>query len=416
MIGNILWQSKKIALIEAGPLGKELTSFATALDQQRYAKKTIRSYLRELHLFFQWLDNADVQPKDITDYVIERYVNHLAVKYSDRKRKRDAGVTAIRAFMRYLESTGELCHSAKCDNWTQAKEWLRRYGDYLERVQGLMPGTRRQYLLIADRFLKAQTTNETVDWSAVTADTIIDFAKKDMAQRKGFGPHRTATALRSFLRFLVSQGAVKPGLEAVIPTVRTWTHAGLPQHFRQSEIERVLAVCSGATGIERRNYAIIRLLSRLGLRANEVNTLRLDDVDWKNGYLLVRASKSRSERKLPLPQDVGEALLKYLQEGRPETSCREIFLRHTAPYVPLNCHAISGIVKCLLKKADIDSTRRGAHLFRHTAATELVNHGAAFKDVADFLGHRWLQTTAIYAKLDLEALSSIALPWRGGEQ
>ena len=162
---------------------------------------------------------------------------------------------------------------------------------------------------------------------------------------------------------------------------------------------------------------MLLLLSRLGLRAKEVARLQLNDIDWVNGSLLARSSKTHCQRLLPLPQDVGEALLSYLQNGRPETTDREIFLSAVAPYLPLKTSStISVTVKRLLARAGIKRQSSGAHLFRHTAATQMVNRGASFKEVADVLGHQQLQTTGIYAKLDLAALSEVALPWPGGAQ
>jgi site-specific recombinase XerD len=252
-------------------------------------------------------------------------------------------------------------------------------------------------------------------WSALTPDSIIAFVQADATPRKGFGPHGTATAVRSFLRFLVVQNRLPAGLDRAIPTIRRWSHAALPQHLSDTDIMRVLTCCADGTARGARNYAILLLLSRLGLRAKEVASLQLSDVDWVHGSLLIRASKTHAERLLPLAQDVGEALLAYLRIGRPATSSRHLFLAHTAPYHPLHtASAVTKIVKRLLAKAGITRQSSGAHLFRHTVATQLVNRGTSFKDVADVLGHHTLQTTALYAKLDLEALVQVALPWPGG--
>jgi integrase len=171
------------------------------------------------------------------------------------------------------------------------------------------------------------------------------------------------------------------------------------------------------TALGRRNHALLLLLARLGLRAQEALSLRLDDIDWHHGVVVLRAQKTHRERQLPLPAEVGQALLDYLQQGRPATSCREIFLAHRAPYRPLQAaSALTSVVKRLLQKAGIERHSSGAHLFRHTAATQMVRGGVSFKEVADVLGHQSLQTTGIYAKLDLASLASVALPWPGGAQ
>ena len=213
------------------------------------------------------------------------------------------------------------------------------------------------------------------------------------------------------------QGFIANGLEAAIPRMRTWKHATLPEHLSSTEVIRILTACADGTALGKRNYALLLLLSRLGLRALEAAQLKLEDVDWRSGSLVIRASKTHRERHLPLPEEVGQACLDYLQHGRPPTNSRQIFLVHTAPFAPLQTSsALTKAVKRLLHKAGIERRSSGAHLFRHTAASQMVCGGASFKEVADVLGHQSLQTTSIYAKLDLVALSQVALPWPGGAQ
>jgi site-specific recombinase XerD len=217
------------------------------------------------------------------------------------------------------------------------------------------------------------------------------------------------------LRFLVAQSVLTAGIETAIPITKRYIHATLPDRLNQDELGKLLHQCkSDTTTIGVRNYAIILLLARLGLRAKEVILLRLEDVDWAKGVLFIRSSKGR-ERMLPLRKEVAECLLIYLKDCRPKTSHREIFITHSAPYRPMVRFAVPcQIVRKLFSKAGIERRYGKAHLLRHTLASQLINSGASFKDTADFLGHRFLQTTGIYAKLDLNALSQIALPWPGG--
>lgn len=296
-------------------------------------------------------------------------------------------------------------------------ELLVSYRNYLAKVQGLALRTCDKYLYFAGRLLDSQITAGDLDWSSFTADRLREFVAKDAAPRKGFGPHGTATSVRSFLRFLVSQGFIAPGLELAIPKIRHWAKAALPERLTELEVEHLCATSLDGTAIGSRNYVIILLLTKLGLRANEVARLQLEDVDWSNGCLLLRAPKSHRERSLPLRKEVGEALINYLQTARPVTMHREVFLRHAPTVSPLKTpSAITKIVKRIMVRASIERRSSGAHLLRHTAATQMVNQGATFKDVADVLGHQSLQTTAIYAKLDLARLEQVALPWPGGEQ
>ena len=182
-----------------------------------------------------------------------------------------------------------------------------------------------------------------------------------------------------------------------------------------AEVERVLATCTDGSPAALRNHAILLLLARLGVRAHEVAALCLEDINWYEGRVRIHPGKTHHERVLPLVQEVGEAVAAYLQHGRPPTPSRHLFLHCRAPFRPLtDATAISRMAARALRRAGITaSARLGAHTFRHTAASQMVNQGASFKDVADVLGHRSLQTTGIYAKLDVEALAAVALPWMG---
>jgi len=218
------------------------------------------------------------------------------------------------------------------------------------------------------------------------------------------------------LRFLVSEGQVTKGLEAAVPMPRQWALASLPHHLSKEQVSQVLAVCRNTKPNELRNTAVVLLLARLGLRAGEVASLCLEDIHWAEGRLLIRAGKSHRERTLPLGEQIGQALVEYLQHRRPCALHRHVFLQCHAPYGPLTNVAISHIARRALQRTGITVTHPGAHAFRHTVATEMVRGGASFPQVADVLGHESLQTTAIYAKLDLDSLSQLALPWPGGEQ
>jgi len=200
------------------------------------------------------------------------------------------------------------------------------------------------------------------------------------------------------LRFLISEGQVTIGLEAAVPMPRQWALASLPHHLSKEQVSQVLAVCRNTKPNELRNTAVVLLLAWLGLRAGEVASLCLEDIHWAEGRLLIRAGKSHQERTLPLGEQMGRGLVEYLQHRRPRTVHRHVFLQCHAPYGPLTNVAISHIARRALQRAGITVTRPGAHVFRHTVATEMVRGGASFPQVADVLGHESLQTTAIYAK------------------
>jgi site-specific recombinase XerD len=398
------------------PFGAHLDTLATALRDQHYAASTIHTHLREARAFGAWLTGQSYRLHDCSELLLERYLHIRAPSVRLHKRRRQRITAAIHRLLEHLRRAGVVApRPVACRPETEVQQWLAQYGAHLDHVHGLAPSTRRKYLFFATRLLETLSHHGSMTWSALTADHIIAFVQADATPRKGFGPHGTATAVRSFLRFLVVQQRLPAGLDLAIPTVRRWSHAALPQHLSDTDINQMLQCCADGTSSGTRTYAILLLLSRLGLRAKEVANLQLHDVDWIHGSLLIRAGKTHAERLLPLAQDVGEALLAYLHTGRPATSSRHLFLAHTAPYHPLHtASAMTKIVKRLLAKAGIARQPSGAHLFRHTVATQLVNRGASFKDVADVLGHHTLQTTGLYAKLDLAALAQVALPWPGG--
>lgn len=195
--------------------------------------------------------------------------------------------------------------------------------------------------------------------------------------------------------------------------MRQWKHAALPAFLSIDEVDRVLTQCRDDTPIHRRDRAILLLLARLGVRASEVAHLCLDDIDWRQGQVTIRAGKSGRERGLPLSADVGAALVAYLQDGRPKRRHRALFLQARPPYGALSAGAVTCLAQRALHHADVAARRPGAHVFRHSAATRMVRGGATFKQIADVLGHARIETTAIYAKLDLAALTRVALPWPG---
>ncbi len=199
-----------------------------------------------------------------------------------------------------------------------------------------------------------------------------------------------------------------------IPTVPQWKYAALPAHLTAEETERVLDAVFAGNCHELRDRAMLLVLARMGLRAGELRCLLLDDINWTEGWVRIGPGKSRRERRLPLPHDVGEALCAYLQGERPTSLCRAVFLNVLEPYGPIrNTSAVSRIVRSAMNRAGVIGIPAAAHALRHTAATRMVCRGVSFKDIADVMGHASIATTAIYAKLDLDMLAHVALPWPG---
>jgi len=289
--------------------------------------------------------------------------------------------------------------------------WLKDFDEHLSRVQGLALSTRRSYCFFVRRFLEGYCGPAGPDWSSVRGEDLAMFVHREASRLKRHARGGPATAVRALLRYLAFIGAIRAGLEAAIPRMPRWTHAALPRYLPAAEVERVVAGVLDDTPAGRRDHAILLLLARAGLRAVEVAQLTLDEINWQEGNLWIRSGKSHRERRLPLAEDVGAALCAYLEHGRPRCTARTIFLRVLPPFDPLrNSAAVCKIARRALTRAGVSSPA-AAHLFRHSSATQMIRMGASFKEIADVLGHASLKSTAIYAKLDLAALSRVSLPW-----
>jgi len=219
------------------------------------------------------------------------------------------------------------------------------------------------------------------------------------------------------MRYLQYKGLVKVDLSVAVPSTRTWRMQSVPGYLTVQQVSRVLRKIDRSTAFGRRDFAILPLLARLGLRANEIATMSLDDIDWQTGQLRVRG-KGRRRSQMPLPAEVGSALADYLQNGRPVSSnSRRVFLRELAPHIGFSTASnVSVIAKCALIRAGIHVPRLGSHLFRHSLATHLLRAGATLMDIGQVLRHEVADTTRIYAKVDVTALRAIGLRWPGGAQ
>ena len=225
------------------------------------------------------------------------------------------------------------------------------------------------------------------------------------------------SSLRAFLRYLHHRGLNPRALADCVPSIRRWKLATLPTYLSAAQVQKAIDGCDRETVMGRRDYAILLLLARLGLRADEVATLTLDDIDWRASEMLVRA-KGRQRARMPIPPDVGAAIVAYLRNGRPKSSCRRLFVRTLAPHVGFasGC-AITQIARTALDRVGIEGcAHRGAHVFRHSLATELLRSGATLSEIGQLLRHESHDTTRIYAKVDIDALRTLSLSWPGGVQ
>ena len=286
------------------------------------------------------------------------------------------------------------------------------YDEYLHSVRGAQPETRRAYSRDVRQFLEAVFDDRrSVAPAAITAADVALFIEERSRRLRPGSMKMVAAGLRGFFRFLALLGDGDPRLAGAVPTVARWRLSTLPKFLDRESEAQLLASFDLATTIGRRDRAIVLCLSALGLRACELADLRLDDIDWRAGSLRLRCRKLRRGHVLPLPHDVGLALVAYVLDDRPQTDERRVFLTHCGARA-LCARAIRDVVRAALRRADIEGlASMGSHILRHTLATRMIRGGASIVEIADVLGHRSLDTTAIYAKVDLPALTRVALPW-----
>jgi integrase len=272
------------------------------------------------------------------------------------------------------------------------------------------------YLAFARKFLTIQFPQGEVDFGQLTPDRITDYIRQQAQQMEGsLRIPLLVTALRSFLRHLLQSGLIQTDLAVCVPAVATWSLSDVPKYLSPDQVQRVLDGCDRNRADGKRNYAILLLLARLGLRASEVVALTLDDLDWEAGLITLHGKGHRVDQ-LPLPIEVGEAIAEYVRLARPACgTCRRVFIRNQAPWVGLaNSVAICSLVDRAIRQAGVESVRRGSHVFRHSLATRMINSGSSLPEIGELLRHRHPDTTRIYAKVDLTSLRTLALPWPGG--
>jgi integrase/recombinase XerD len=287
------------------------------------------------------------------------------------------------------------------------------YRRHHRRVRGLREKTLHGYERLIRLFIKATLGDDPIDLTRLSPFDVIQFFTSIGGRFSASSMKTVRTALRSFFSFLQVEGLCDRRLEAAIPIVAHWRLCTLPRSLNEQQLERVLASIHGSTPCSYRDRAIVLCLSTLGLRPGEVAALHLDDIDWRRGTIALRTRKTGRGAVLPLPRDAGRAIIDYLRRERPSTDERRVFVQHLGcrTGAPISSGVVSAAVVRALRRAGINSPLEGAYVFRHTLAGRMVNHGASLKEVADVLGHRHLDTTMIYAKLNVASLCEVALPW-----
>ncbi|MEZ5403185.1 MAG: tyrosine-type recombinase/integrase [Bryobacteraceae bacterium] len=392
-----------------------LDSFAESFAVAHYKAGTIKIYRQLVRKLGRLMDVERIKPSALTPDIAERLGRMVP-----RKSGRIGPHNLAQRFAAHLIEIGVAKPTPLTEAQTARATLLADFEIYLVKQRGLSQRTVGHTLGFANRFLDHCFGNQTFDLTRLRAADATNFVQHVMARRALFRDKTVTTHLRTFLQYLFARGATATNLALSIPkTAQRWD-ARLPRHLSPAGVEAVLASVRGNPRHGARDYAMLLLMARLGLRAHEVIAIRLDDIDWRAGELLVRGKGERHDR-VPISGEVGEALSRYLREERGSTTCREMFVSHRAPHRAFkDGQILNAIVKDALAATGQQPVTPyvGSHVLRHSLATRLVNAGASLDEVRDVLRHRSRSSTMIYARLDIDGLRSIAQPWpvEGGVQ
>jgi site-specific recombinase XerD len=407
-----LGRSRLFRRLKSGPHGQLVELYAARLVRDGLARQGTWRCLSLVGNLLSWMARSSAWLTDLDERMIERYLRHRARKQSLQPGDR----AALKRLLSVLREAGTIAPTALAP-MTPQDQIFEKFGDYLRRERGLAPKSIIRHLPIIRRFLGEVCPAGASDLGKITQEDVTRYIERHARDWSAGSGKAMCWSLRAFLRYLHHRGLNPLALAGCVPSIRRWKLASLPTYLSAVQVQQVLDGCDRTTAMGRRDYAILMMLARLGLRAGEIVTLTLDDIGWRSGEMLVRA-KGRQRARMPMPPDVGVAVVAYLRDGRPTSTCRRLFLRTLVPHVGFasGC-AITMIARTALERAGIRGyAHQGAHIFRHSLATELLRSGATLSEIGQLLRHESHDTTRIYAKVDIEALRTLSLPWPGGVQ
>lgn len=389
-----------------GPLVPYVAGFRADLEAQGYRPNALADQLQLMAHVSRWLAAGGLGVGDLTPNRIEQFLTARS----------EAGYAlwcspkGVAPLLVHLRRLGAAPTPKPTTPTTPAEKLVEDFRVYLAQERGLAASTVAADLHVARLFLATRPQVSGLGLEELGASEVLDFVRQECRHRSTGSARYVTAGLRAFLRFCHLTGCTSRPLAGAVPKVASWRVAGLPRALDPDDIVALLRSCDRRTKFGRRDFAVLTLLARLGLRAGEVASLRLEDLDWRKGELLIRGKGSKQER-LPLPADVGEAIVRWLRRGRPPCDAREVFTRIRAPHRRLSPTGISGIVCAACRRSGIP--RVNAHRLRHSAATQMLSAGAGLDEISQVLRHRSVLTTAIYAKVDRTSLRSLAKPWPG---
>ena len=402
--------SRLFRRLKSGPHGQLVELYASLLVNDELAGHGTWRCLNLIDGLFRWIKRCSLKLTDLDERVVERYLKYRAGK----QRIQPGDRAALKRLLSVLREARIIAPAALPPISPQDRIF-GEFADYLRRERGLAPRTIIRHLPFIRRFLREVCPAGTSDLGKIGRDHVIRYIERHAWDRSAASGKAMCWSLRAFLRYLHHKELTPLALADCVPSIRRWKLASLPTYLSAAQVQMVLDGCDRATAMGRRDYAILMLLAKLGLRAGEVATLTLNDIDWRSGEMLICA-KGRQRARMPMLSDVGAAVVAYLLDSRPTSSCRRLFLRMLAPHVGFasGC-AITMVAKTALERAGVRGyAHHGAHIFRHSLATELLQSGATLSEIGQLLRHESHDTTRIYAKVDIQRLRTLSLPWPGG--
>lgn len=409
MLDQFVRDPELVRQLRSGALGGVLEAFVSDMLARGHTARIITDYVREAGRLAEWMDLNRRMVNTLNRPVLEEFLaSGGSVTPSGRPRRKARG--ALRRLLATLETRG-IVAPASPSAISPVDVFVRQFLDHSTRCRGLCSATCEQQGRLVREFLTARFPDGAVDVGVITAGDLMTY----VSARAETGQSRTAkcvgTALRAFLRFLSLQGMCAAELVGAVPAA-AHRCARLPRALSADQIQRLLSGFDRSQPVGCRDYAIALCLVRLGLRGSEVVGLRLDDIAWRDGTIRLGTGKSRRATTMPLPADVGLAISQYIQDVRPPTTARHVFVSHVVPVgTPLTAAAARGAMRRAFDRAALQVVSKGTHSLRHTLATRMVCEGSSLKEVADVLRHRSLDTTVVYARVDLPNLRSVAMPW-----
>lgn len=409
MLSKFFAAPARIHDISTGPSGELLRTFANYLFESGYATISARRHIRSAEHIIHWATRRRLAVEQLDRSTLDRFGKHLSRCRCGRFSCADHVdiLTGARLFIEHLR--GAKRPTSRVTNPIAPEpELFKAFCVWMRAQRGTSNRTLYNYGLPIQALLRHFGESP----RKLDAHFLREFVMHQSRTTGWAAAKRCTTALRMFLRFLIAEGRCPAGLLGAIPVLPHWRLSSLPKYLPPEDIERLIASCDPFSPVGKRDRAILLLLARLGLRAGDIVQMRLPDIDWKGAWIQV-SGKSRRETRLPLSQEVGQAIVTYLQEGRPQTESDALFVCSRAPFRPLGSHcAVSVLVDRAIRRAGIRRPSRGAaHLLRHSLASSMLQHGASLQDISILLRHQSVETTQIYAKVDIKRLQQIAQPW-----